>query len=303
MNDKLSMESFSEALNDLTFQDYYNRLSMIALSVFKWENLPNNINERWIEKYLFTHGECMFFKHDILGEMVSRCNAVGINPYDEPTYLMPVITNDPGIELKEYKNNEECVLIKNNDMSLSSINTIRLYAYRLAEIRRTQDINIKAQKTPFIVVMDNNQKMTLKNVYKKYEGNEPVIYVSKGSGVEDSLKVYNTNAPIVFDKLQNQAHQLWNEVMTFLGINNANMDKKERLVDDEVQANNQQIEISFHSMLKARESAAKEINRLFGTKIKVGPRLDLMLNMDDFMNQLGIASDGSENGSEGGEVA
>jgi hypothetical protein len=85
------------------------------------------------------------------------------------------------------------------------------------------------------------------------------------SGI-DTLK---TDAPVVFDKLQHQKHTLWNECMTFLGINNANMDKRERLVDDEVQANNEQIELSAAVMLKSRELAAERINALFGTNISV----------------------------------
>ena len=57
--------------------------------------------------------------------------------------------------------------------------------------------------------------------------------------------------------------------MTFLGINNANMDKRERLVDDEVQANNEQIEMSAQVMLKNRERACELINDLFDTNISV----------------------------------
>ena len=102
----------------------------------------------------------------------------------------------------------------------------------------------------------------------------------------DGVKVLKTDAPIVFDKIQIQKHQLWNEVMTFLGVNNANQDKKERLVDDEVQANNEQVKICLDVMLKARQSACSEINRIFGTNIKVSARIGIESKIDELNNEL-----------------
>ena len=72
MYDTLNFKEMNKKLNNLTFTDYFYRLSLIALSIFKWDNLPNGINERWIEKYLFDIGECMFFKDPILGFRVSK---------------------------------------------------------------------------------------------------------------------------------------------------------------------------------------------------------------------------------------
>ena len=93
-------------------------------------------------------------------------------------------------------------------------------------------------------------------------GNEPVIYGDKNLDIE-AVKALKTDAPVVFPQLQLQKHAIWNECMTFLGINNANQDKRERLVDDEVQANNEQIEYSAQVMLKTREEACEQINRIF----------------------------------------
>lgn len=264
----LNFNKYAKELNNQTFTDYFNRLKLLARSVFKWNNLPNGISEKWIEKYLFYEGQCMFYKDDTLGFMVTKIAPGGsLNPYDEPTLLRPVATNYPG-ELREYKNNEECVLICNNDDKIPSIHTIKQYAYRLADISRTIDINIQAQKTPTLIQCSKNQLESLKNVYRQWNGYEPVIYGSKDLDLS-GIQVLKTDAPIVFDKLQIQKHDIWNECMTFLGINNANMDKRERLVDDEVQANNQQIEYCGQLMLKAREEACKQINEIFGLKVSV----------------------------------
>lgn len=262
----MSMKSVSDKLNDLTFTDYFIRLMLLARSIFKWNNLPKGMDEKWIERYLFSEGKCLFFKDKEKGYMIAKCTPSGqVNYYDEYTHLRPYGTNYIGDTLENY---EECILIQNNDEMLPTSFTIQLYAHRLADISRTIDININAQKTPILITGSDKQMLTLKSLYKKYEGNMPVIFGDKSLDPKE-LGVLKTDAPIVFDKLQIQKHAIWNEAMTFLGVNNANMDKRERLVDDEVKANNEQIELSAEMFLKARERACELINEKFGLNISV----------------------------------
>lgn len=273
MNDLiLNFKNYEKHLNDLTFTDYYYRLSLLARVVFKWENLPNGIDEKWIEQFLFSEGKCMFFKHSELGLMVASCTDYGtLNHYNEPTMLMPVIPNFDSFVVNACENGVDCVLIRNNDDMLPTSRTIKLYAYKLAEIDRTIDVNIKAQKTPILIKCSDKQKVTLTNVYNQYRSNMPVIFGTKDLDLSE-VSVLNTSAPIVFPELEVQKHSIWNECMSFLGINNANQDKRERLVDDEVQANDEQIQMFAHIMLKSREKACEDINRIFNTKIKVSFR-------------------------------
>ena len=263
----LSAKSASQRLNDLTYTDYFYRLGLIAKTRFEWTGLPNGIDEKWIERYLFHEGQCMFFKDEKLGFMVAKCNIGGnLNYYDEPTRLIPVATNYA--EAKSYINNEECVLIRNNDDMIPTRPTIELFALRLAQVTRTIDVNINAQKTPVLIRCSDKSRLSVKNVYTQFTGNEPVIYGDKNLDTE-SMEVLKTEAPIVFDKLQIHKHDIWNEAMTYLGIDNANMDNRERLVDDEVRANNAQIEMSAQVALKARERACELINNVFGLNVSV----------------------------------
>lgn len=256
----LSYKSVAEQLNDLTYTDFYYRLMLLAKARFEWSGLPEEIDEKQIEKILYSEGRCIFFYDKKLGYMVTSCADSGtFNYMDEPTELQPKATNYTG-ESKE--NNVDCVLIRNNDECIPTYMTVKLYSTRLTDIQRTQDINIHAQKTPVLIVGSEKQKNTLKQVYVKWNGNEPVIMGDKTLDT-NLMKTLNTQAPIVFDKLQIQKHAIWNECMTFLGVNNANMDKRERLVDDEVQANNEQIELSAHVMLKSRQKACELINKMF----------------------------------------
>lgn len=278
------MNDFKVTLNDLTFSNYYYRLEMLSRSLFKWNNLPNRISERWIEKYLFEYGECMFFHDEIFGFMVSKCNDNGIlNHYDEPTHLTPVATNY--INTKPYEIGKECAYIKNNDISMPTKSTIELFAYRLADITRTIDINIHAQKTPTLMKGSDKKLLSLKNVYRQWDGNAPVIFVDEA--FDESFSVYKTDAPIVFPQLQHQKHAIWNEVMTFLGINNANQEKRERLVASEVDANDEQVAYSVESMLKTRQEACEMINKLFKLNVSVelrNPQNLLKFDSEDDLN-------------------
>jgi hypothetical protein len=187
---------------------------------------------------------------------------------------------------EEMENNEECILIRNNDEMIATSPTIQLFALRLAEISRTIDININAQKTPVLILCSDKQKLTMKNVFKQWNGFEPVIFGDKNLDVE-GVKSLKIDAPIVFPQLQIQKHAIWNECMTFLGINNANQDKRERLVTDEVSANDEQIESSAQVMLKAREQACKLINEKFGLNVSVRLRSEckpILEEMEDSIN-------------------
>lgn len=295
MYDILRVDSVSNNINDLTFTDYYYRLTMLARVMFKWDGLPNGIDEKWIEKYLFTEGSCMFFHDDNLGYMVSRCNLDGgLNEYDEPVSLRPYATNYKFGH--SYQNNKECVLIRNNDLMLPTTPTIKLYSWRLAELQRAIDLNVYAQRTPILIKCSEKQRLTLKNVYKQWSGDSPVIFGDKELDIGD-FTVLKTDAPIVFDKLQLQKHAIWNEVMTFLGLDNANQDKKERLVSDEVSANDEQIELSAHIMLKARERACELINTLYPdvcVSVRLRTQQEMKEFIDDNVNDVVDIEDGEE---------
>lgn len=273
MNNAFALGYFDKMPGDptmLTFHDNLIRLSLLAQTVFKWNGLPNGIDEKHLERYLFNEGRCMFYHDSKVGWIVTKCSDAGqLNFYDEPTKLLPVATNAEALDLKEKDPREDCVLIYNNDYAYPTARTIMMYAARLTEMQRTIDINIHAQKTPVLIKASDKTRMSAKQVYAKWSGFEPLIITDKN--LEDGVKmeVLSIAAPIVFDKLTIEKNKLWNECMTFLGINNANMDKRERLVDDEVQANNEQIGYSAEVMLKSRQRAAAEMSKLCGKEITV----------------------------------
>ena len=268
----LSYKSVAQMANNMTFSYYYYKLMLIARALFDWENLPNNMDERWIEKYLFTSGKCIFYKDPKLGFMVAGlAQQGGINCYGDPTSVWPVAENYV-YEGEKLVNGENCYVIRNNDLMIPTFPTVRHYAYKLTNIDRAIDTNIEAVKTPTIIRCSDKQRLSLKNAINQRRDNEPVIWTNDQSNIADMIETLDTKPPIVFPQLQTQKHMILNEIFTDLGINNANMDKRERMVANEVEANNEQVKASEDVMLKVREQACKEINRIFGTNISVKRR-------------------------------
>lgn len=268
----LSYKSVAQIANNMTFSYYYYKLMLIARSLFVWENLPNNMDERWIEKYLFTSGKCIFYKDPVMGYMVAGlAQQGGINCYGDPTSVAPVAENYV-YEGKQLINGKNCYVIRNNDLMLPTFPTIRFYSFKLSNLDRAIDTNVEAQKTPIIIRCSDRQRLSLKNAINQRRDNEPVIWTTDQSNIADMVDTLQLNIPPVFKDLQTQKHMVLNEVFTDLGINNANMDKRERMVANEVEANNEQVKAAEDVMLKVREEACKQINRIFGLNISVKRR-------------------------------
>lgn len=273
MNNAFNMGYFNNLPGDptmLTFQDNLIQLSLLAQAVFKWNGLPNNIDEELLERYLYEEGCCMFYKDPKVGWIITKCVDNGsYNFKEEPTEIKPVVSNPEDLDLSPREPDIDCVLIKNNLYKHPTARRIMMYAARLTEIQRTIDINIHAQKTPVLIKASDKTRLSAKQIYAKWSGFEPLIITDKNLTDGVDMEVLSIAAPIVFDKLSIEKNKLWNECMTFLGINNANMDKRERLVDDEVQANNEQIGYSAEVMLKSRQRAAEAMSKLCGCNITV----------------------------------
>lgn len=253
-----------EDLNTLTANDYYDRLRLIGLSLFEWENLPKSCNQKFLEETLFEYGRALFMFDGELGYLNTKCTPSGqLNHYNEP-----IAYTANSIVFNKMYDREDCVLIRNNYLERPTDITVMLFASRLTTAERTIDVNINAQKTPILIRCDEKDRLTMKNLYNQYDGNAPFILGAKGLNL-DGLKVLKTDAPFIADKLQVYKRDLWNECLTFFGINNTNSDKRERLITDEVNANNEVISINADAMLLTRLEACKQINEKYGLKVNV----------------------------------
>lgn len=254
----------SASLNNYTFRQYYNRLTELAISRFEWSGLPDSVDARFLELTLFAQGQCVFFYDDVLGYLALMCTIGGeLNVYRIPTKRRAYANNGYNKELSI----NDSVIIYNNTLRTGLIPDITMYATRLYNLERAIDVNANAQKTPIMILCDNAQYLTMKNMYMKYDGNQPFIFADKQFNPRDSITTLNTGAPYVADRLYTLKTQVWNEALTYLGISNLNIQKKERLITDEVQRNTGGIVASRFSALSARQQACNEINRMFGLDV------------------------------------
>lgn len=263
---------FAESLymNDRTYIQYYNRLTELATTMFSWKNLPNTIDARFLEMTLFSDGVAVFFKDDVMGFLALQCMIGGnLNVYRIPIDRTAYATNGYNQKL----NATNSVLIFNNYLHTNSTLDVEMFSKRLYNLDRAIDVNANAQKTPVLIQCDDTEKLTMLNLYKEYDGNQPFIFGSKSLNTK-GLTVLKTDAPYVADKLYTLKTQIWNEALTYLGISNTNVTKKERMITDEVQKNMGGVIASRYSRLEMRKQACKEINEMFGLNIDVEYRND-----------------------------
>ena len=267
----------SSLMNNMTYQHYYNRLTELATSMFEWKNVPKTIDIRFLESVLHTHGVAVFFKDEAIGELALPVALSGdFDVYRIPKQRRAYASNGYNNNLNE----KNSVLIYNNYLHTNSINDLEMFAKRLYNLDRAIDVNANAQKTPVLIKCDEAQRLTMKNLYMQYDGNMPFIFGDKALN-SNAFQVLKTDAPYVADKLYALKTQIWNEALTYLGISNINVQKKERLITDEVTRNQGGTVASRYSILQSRREAVEKINDMFELNIEVNYREDFQQVADD----------------------
>ena len=261
----------SLAMNDYTYMQYAYRLMELSISMFEWKNLPEAIDERFLEMVLFTDGHAVFFRDDELGDYLAlQCLINGkLNVYRIPINRRAFAVNGYQKQLTD----KDSVIIFNNMLHTNSWLDVKMFSKRLYNLDRIIDVNANAQKTPILIKGNEQQRLTLTNLYKEYDGNAPVIFADKSLDM-NALQVLVTHAPYVADKIYQLKTQIWNEALTYLGISNVSFQKRERMVSDEVTRSQGGTVASRYSRLNARRQACEQINKMFGLNIECDFRED-----------------------------
>lgn len=291
--------------NAIAEQYYLSRLSELAMSMFKWKNLPDSIDARFLEYTLFYEGAAVFFKDDDLTDRNLRKS----EQEENGTYLALQVVLGGDLDVYRVPNNrkayavntynkqltaEDSVIIWNNMLRMPECGRMMFYANKLYQIDRAIDVNVKGQRFPIAILCDENQRLTLKNVYKQYDGNEPFIFGDKSLDLS-GIQVINTGSPYVADKLQQLKNNIWAEAMMCLGIPNSPSEKKERLVANEAKVSQGGTLASRSSRLEMRKRSCDEINKMFELDIDVEYNQDLDMTTEDGESTEQEESEGFDN--------
>lgn len=261
-------------MNNRTYMQYVQRLTELAISMFEWKNLPPTVDARYLELHLFENGCMVYFNDEVIGDLCLDCIVSGrLDVYGYPLIRRAYSGYN---NYQKMLKSDNSVVIYNNMLRTNSVLDMKMFARRLYNLDRIIDVNANAQKTPVLIRASEKQRLTMLNLYKEFDGNAPYIFGDKNLDMND-LSVLKTDAPYVADKLYQLKTQIWNEALTYLGISNINITKKERLITDEVTRNQGGTIASRYSRLESRRQAVEKINNMFGTNIEVNYREDFQM--------------------------
>ena len=274
----------------VTYSTWFNRLYNIAISRFEWLNLPDTCNEKFIEQVLFFNGFMVGYKDTALNSFLimpctnnsvldifgypAKVNAYGYNGYMTQNLTPYTIT------LGQEPTRADAALLYANYSRCPDLPAVLYFARKLTKIDRTIDVNINVQKTPYIISCGENQRLTVANMFKQVDNFEPAIITTKFYGLngEKPINVMDLKPPFVADKMQTLKRQVYQEALTYLGIEANTSEKAERQVTEELTANMGETESMRQSPLASRKQFCKEFNKIYGTNIDVKFRSDLQLS-------------------------
>lgn len=259
----------SAELNNWSFNHYFYSLLDIAVNSFEWLNLPSEIDPRFLEYIINVNGYALWSFDDVAkAYLVSNVSLGGtLNVYNVPTYRRAFASNGYN---KEYDANDS-VIIYNNYMRTPTYGSILFYSRKLYELERTLDTEIYTARIPAFVTCSEAQRLTMENLFMKYDGNVPLIFGNKDidtSGIK-VLDLKPGDKGEKMERLYNMKRKYWYEALTYLGVDTVNEEKKERLVTAEVERGNSIASMNRFTRLNARKFACQQINQMFDLDIDV----------------------------------
>ena len=270
--------------NLIEYDFYFNKFKKLLMIMYRWENMPDGISMRYLEEQLFYNGYVIFFKSKLGFYVVCKASPVGFNNYNEFTDFHAV--SDDG-SINEYVKHENCVIIYNDITRRGSVSDVNYFSKKISNIVKTIDINLENMKNPYIIETPEGQKETVKQVLTKKTNGEPYILVNDAYLKNVKSSVFNLDIKDYTQSLTLLKNEIINEALTYFGINNVNVLKRERLTSGETDQNNEQILLSKNTYYECRRKAAEEINEKFKLDVKLNTIdiNDLKKEVEDLTNE------------------
>lgn len=278
--------NLTDLLNDLTFRTLFDKYKLVCVNVWEWTGLPEWIPERHLEGLLFRRGFAGFFKDPTMSHMCLEADPTGhVNVIGDPLRYRV-----HGFNYQREVDADNIVIIRNNKLAIPTEPFILHYVNKITEAERTMDVNMKACKTPVIFACDDKDVLTFKRIFQQVDGNVPAIFADKGLNL-DAITTFQTGVKFLGNEVMDYKRSVESDLLTFIGQNNTPVDKKERLITDEAEANDQLIDSFAELQLQARQEACEEINKLFGLQVSVKRRQPVEKPVETVENEDGGEED------------
>lgn len=261
----------AKAVRGGEFMLYQNMLWGLAEARFVWDGLPETVNERYLERVLHRHGLAVFFEDPHLHAFFAlHASGTGdVDVYGDPKTFR--VTGNRYINREV--SSKDCVPIWTNRNRVNDQWVVNYYAAALAEAAETMRVNSLNSRSPMILALSQEQKLAGENFYRQVAEGQPVIFTVRdemGRGLAESVQALdNRQSPNAISDAIRVKKEIWDDAMLALGIQCAPPDKKERLVDDEVEAIQGQTAAFRGVAIGARQEAAEAINERYGLNVSV----------------------------------
>lgn len=244
-------------------------LLSLAMNRFRWVNLPDTCDARFLELQLHKTGIATICHAENMPDVWQSLIA---NPYGKfNCYGIPVKWRATGYDQTNYNVTPETGELVYYSFSRQNPWTmLDLYARKLMEYERTTEINLYHQRKPVVFIAPQEKKLELINMMKQVDGFEPVVMGDGNfSNLVDEVKAIDTKVPLVTEDLERSWQNCLNQALLYLGIPHLAFEKGERMIEDEARANTAPTNIMLLDCLQARRQACDAINRKFGLNIEV----------------------------------
>lgn len=259
---------------DYNTRTYFKNLDMLlslAMNRFRWVNLPDTCDARYLEKALHRNGIATL-SHNASDEVLVWTTLQAMPNGEYNMYGLPVRWRAVGYDgLTDYEvTNDNGALCFYSYSRISPWNALEIYARKMAHYERTEDVNLTQQMKPFIGIAPQEKRMELVNILKQVEGGEPAILGDEGLlDLVNKITVIDTKVPLITEELARSHQNVLNQALLYLGIPHLAFEKGERMIEDEARANTAPTNIMLLDCLQARRQFCETVNKRFGLDIQV----------------------------------
>lgn len=249
--------------------EYVNWCFKKLFGAFEFGGVPDSWDYDYFLTNLFITGYVAITDTPI-GVIPLRCGITGINVFDHPTraiFANPVLGN---FERELYGDDTaiSCALVKLQYNYGGVMPLINRYATMLSLCDNSIAVNLRNSKVAFIgFVSSKQQAATMQKMYKDIDDGKPAVYVKKDDITTDDILYNRVKESYIANDIQLLKQSIKNDFLTEIGLNNANTDKRERLVVDEVNANNTEIRANVQHWIDTINEGLRRANSLFGLSL------------------------------------